>query len=51
MLKITRLLNKLAAITIKVNTNKVIDNDGDDLEFILPKSKKIKMTKSKKLAK
>lgn len=49
MLKITRLLNKLALITIIVNTNTVIN--GNNLKLILHKSKKPKMIKFKKLVK
>ena len=48
MLKKTGLSNKSAPIIIRTNVNKIVNGR---LEFYLPKSKKMKMTKSKNLAK
>lgn len=47
ILKTTKLCDRLALIAIGANVNKVINNSREPL---LPKSKKMKMTKSKNLA-
>lgn len=49
ILKIAKLLDKSASIIIVINANKIVGSDL--LKIILPKSKKIKLTKSKKLDK
>lgn len=51
ILKTIKLLDWSASIYIKININKVVDNDNNSLKLILSKSEKINITKSKNLVK